>query len=189
MYTVLKLVAALATLVAAAPALAADSATGESTVLTEPRPTEGMREQKPSIGLNIGYADTEAGRGTSLGYGIEYGMQPYIPFGAAVELSGYSAKGTDTQSSLTRTKLLLKGNYNFAGTVPVIKYSYVGVGIGPVWDNILARSEINFGIAPQIGFDIPLNESYTLGANANYLFVSGAKPDVFALNGVAKYWF
>jgi hypothetical protein len=189
MYTVMKLLTALVTLVAAAPALAEDTPTGRSSAITEPRPAEGLGEQKPSVGLMLGYADTEAGRTSSFGYGLEYAVQPYIPFGAAVELSGYSADGTDTQPSITRTKLLFKGNYNFGGDVAVIKDSYVGVGIGPVWDNILGRSQIDFGIAPQVGFDIPLNPNYTLGANANYLFVGGAKPDAFALNGVAKYWF
>lgn len=189
MYTLVKLVAALVTLVSISPSFAMAADTSGQSVLTDPRPAEGMNEQKPSLGLSLGYADTEAGRATTIGYGVEYAFQPYIPMSTALELSGYSAQGSDTQSSITRTKLLVKGNYNLGGNIAVIKYSYVGVGVGVVWDNILNRNDLNLGIAPQVGFDIPLNTQYSLGANANYLFVGGAKPDAFALNGVAKYWF
>ena len=96
-----------------------------------------------------------------------------------------------TNATLTRTRLLARGQYNFGGTIPFIRHSWVGAGLGAVWDNERNATDLNFGWAPAVGFDIPLDEAarFSLGANANYLFVSGAKPDVFALNGVAKYWF
>lgn len=158
--------------------------------LPEARETETRAEMKPSLGIFGGYAETEAARRSAANYGIEYAFQPYIPLGAAIELSGYVSPSVEDQATLTRTRLLGKVNYNLGGNIPVIKNSYVGVGIGPIWDNVANTDDIEFGFAPQVGFDIPITRTkFSIGANANYLFVGGAKPDAFALNGVAKYWF
>ena len=72
----------------------------------------------------------------------------------------------------------------------MIRYSWIGGGVGPVWDNEHSV-QTNFGTEPSVGFDVPIDDAatYSLGANANYLFVGGSRPDVFALNAVAKYWF
>ncbi|MBX3022913.1 MAG: hypothetical protein KF799_14660 [Bdellovibrionales bacterium] len=158
--------------------------------LPEGREPANEAEMKPSIGIMGGYAETEANRRSGTNYGVEYGFQPYIPLGVAIELSGYVSPAVDNEATLTRTRLLGKANYNFGGDIPVVKNSYVGIGLGPVWDNVLNTDSLQLGIAPQIGFDIPITRTkFSLGANANYLFVSGAKADVFALNGMAKYWF
>lgn len=168
-------------------AFAQDS--GQS-VMTDPREPANTAEMRPSLGISGGYAESEGNRNSGTGYGIEYGWQPYIPMGVAIELGGYVSPAGDGEATLTRTKLLGKANYNLGGNIPVIKYSYAGLGIGAVWDNERNSDYVNLGIAPQIGFDIPIPQTkFTLGANANYMFVSGGKDDVFALNGLAKYWF
>lgn len=170
-------------------ALAADES-AVSRSMPEARETESAAEMKPSLGIMGGYAETEAARRSGTNYGIEYGFQPYIPVGVAIELSGYVSPSVENKATLTRTRLLGKANYNFGGNIAVIKNSYIGVGLGPVWDNVRNTDDVELGIAPQIGFDIPIARTqFSLGANANYLFVGGAKEDVFALNGMAKYWF
>lgn len=187
MRSLFKMISALSLLTGVHMAWAAND-TGAN-VLPQPKEAQGLAEQRPSIGIFGGFADTQSGRRDGTNYGIEAGYQPYIPFGLGVELSGYVSDHQGDEATLTRTRLLAKGTYNFGGTIPVIKHSYVGVALGPVWDNVRNQIDMNFGIAPQVGFDIPVIDHLTLGANANYLFVGGAKPDVFALNGVAKYWF
>lgn len=188
MKNVIKGLAALAS-VAAMASTTVFAADGSSRTLPEGREAD-RSEMKPSVAIFGGYSDTQTGRRNGTNYGAEYGFQPYIPLGAAVELSGYVSDHKGDVATLTRTRLLGKVNYNFGGTIPVIKNSYVGLGIGPIMDNVAHKVDVNFGIAPQIGFDIPIASTpLSLGANANYLFVGGAKPDVFALNGVLKYWF
>lgn len=183
-------IAFLALALASGLAHAADES-GVSRTFPEPQPAMNREEMKPSLAINAGIANTaERDYDGALGYGIEFGYQHWIPVGVAFELSGYSSDGDGDTASLTRTKLLGKANYHFGGTIPVIKESYVGLGLGPVLDNVAGDNEVQLGFAPQVGFDIPLTDTkYSLGANANYLFVTGNNPDVFALNGVAKYWF
>lgn len=168
-----------------------DTSVGSSRTLPEMRRAEGREELKPSLGVFSGFTDTQNNHLNSTAYGVEIGIQPYIPLSAALELSGYVTNSGPSRAALTRTKLMAKGSYNFGGDIPVIKDSYVGIGIGPVWDNINNKTDVEFGVAPQLGFDIPLGfaQGFSLGANANYMFVGGAKADVFALNGIAKYWF
>jgi hypothetical protein len=88
---------------------------------------------------------------------------------------------------------LAKGTYNFGGTTPLIRYSYLGVGLGPVWDNIENTLHTSFGVAPLLGFDIPLtsedNSRFSLGAAGSYLFVNNTMPDAVTVNATAKYWF
>lgn len=165
---------------------------GESRTLPEQRPAEGMAEQKPSIGISTGVADTQNGRRNATSWGIEYAFQPYIPYSAAVQLNGYVSDHTGNSPTLTRTELLYKTAYNFGGDIPFIKFTYLGGLLGPVFDNIEGTTDVNLGIAPVAGFDIPLRDwapHLSLGANASYLFLIGPKPDVFALNGTVKYWF
>jgi hypothetical protein len=162
--------------------------TGSSRTFQEPR-FSGYEEQKPSIGVMGGYTDTEGSRDSSGAYSLELGFQPVIPVGMAIELGTYSTNGEGGSASLTRTKLLGKVNYNLGGTIPVIRYSYLGLGAGPVYDNVNHDTDWSLGIAPQAGFDIPVSSAFTLGANTSYMFISNAKDDVFALNAVAKYWY
>ena len=164
---------------------------GTSRTFPKVHESETVAEAKPSLGINIGLADTDNSRST-LGYGIEFGFQPIIPFSSAFSLSGYSSEHKADIPTLTRTMLMYKASYNFGGTIPVIKNSFAGLKVGPVFDNINRKLDVELGVAPTVGFDFLLGgdlSHYSLGANADYMFVGGSKNDVFALNGVAKYWF
>lgn len=166
-----------------------------SRTLTQPYKSETKEEFKPSIGVIAGFNDMAArSRDNTVEYGITAAFQPIVPFSAGVELTRLTAPSDETDD-LNRTKLLVTHNYNFGGTIPVVKNSYVGVGLGPVFDEVDNRWDIEAGIAPTAGFDIPIamnsadQTRYTLGANANYLWVTGSNPDSFSVNGQMKYWF
>ncbi len=149
-----------------------------------------MNMEKPSLGVRLGMANME-GEEEAVEYGVEFGYQPFVPLGLAVELSGYTSDSEGPDSGLTRTKLLGKGLYNFGGTIPVIRYSYVGAGIGPVYDNVENETDWNLGFQPVAGFDIPLGqaERISLGANVAYLLVTGDNVDAVSAAGQVKYWF
>jgi hypothetical protein len=146
----------------------------------------------PSIALRSANPDLNT-YGDGWNNGIELGFRPYINFGYAFELSGFASESdNDDLPSLTRTQLLAKGLFNFAGSTPVIQYSYIGAGLGPIWDNIENDVATAIGFVPTIGFDIPIensNRGLMLGANANYLFITADRPESFALNGNIKYQF
>lgn len=174
-------------------AIMAVAESNPQSVLPDFEKAETHSQQKPSIGVFGGMADPQTDRHTTGDYGVEAAFQPYIPISTGAELSGYVLGSQGASPTLTRTRLFAKAAYNFGGDIPLIRYSYVGAGIGPVFDNIGNRIDTELGFAPMIGFDIPMSSEqsahFSLGANANYLFVGGAKSEVFALNGVAKYWF
>lgn len=163
--------------------------------LSEPREIMTRGEAKPHIGFRAGLADVDQRYETATNYGIEIGFQPYIPFGVSVGLSQFSTDraaiaGTD---GLTRTQLLAQGTYNFAGENNFVRYTYLGLALGPVLDRAGGRDAMNLAWSPVAGFDIPINNAerdyFTLGAVANYLFVGGGRPSTLALNGAVKYWF
>jgi hypothetical protein len=163
---------------------------------TFPKVSKSMSAEyvKPHIGLFGGLANPEASFDTSLEYGIDAGFQPWAPLGVGLEVSGLGSdrnQGSQPQD-LNRTNVLVKGTYNLGGTVPVIRYSYLGLGLGTVID-ASAYKGWHSGIAPLLGFDIPLTaapaEYFSLGATAKYVFVSGPSPDAVSVNGMVKYWF
>ena len=147
---------------------------------------------KPSVGVMLGVANAAGSYENGLNYGIETSFQFTVPYSAMIELSGYSAGRSTADAGLTRTMLLGKVMYNFSGTTPVIRYSYAGAGLGPVYDNVGGDQKWNLGLAPQAGFDIPVGNAaskFSLGANVALLLVTGGSPSSVAANGVAKYWF
>lgn len=173
--------------------VAGNFAVAQTSTLPEPMRANSMAEQKPSLGIRTGIANIEGSDEQAWEYGIEAGYQPYVPISLAVELSGYVQESDGPDPGMTRTKLLGKGLYNFGGTIPVIRHSYLGAGIGPVYDNLDNEQDLNIGLAPIAGFDIPLsrkpNKYFSLGANVAYLFVTGNNADAFSANGAVKYWF
>lgn len=148
-------------------------------------------ERKPSIAVFIGAPDVRTETVIRSG-SLEYSWQPEIPFSTAVEL-GVSVTNEDFGQTLTRTRLFAKANYNFGSDTPALRYGYVGLGLGPVWDNRNNRSDIQLGIGPQVGFDAPVSRwsdsEFSFGLNANFMALGGDRPGVLAVNGVAKYWF
>lgn len=156
--------------------------------IVQPAPAVDLAEQKWHVGAIGG--TTDAGAGSDLEFGVDVGFQPYIPYGAGFELTK-----TDT-GELSRTKALLRAAYNFGGELPVIRYSYLGVALGAVFDS---HSDMDFNgtwLASGLlaGFDIPLLETggektVSLGLQAQAVNTEGSAPDSFSLNGQVKYWF
>lgn len=163
---------------------------------TFPKVAETMNREdiKPHVGLLLGLSNPEASFDTSMEYGLDIGFQPWTPIGVAFELSGLGSermRGSESED-LNRTNLLVKGTYNLGGSTPVIRHSYLGLGLGAVID-ASAYKGVHSGVAPLAGFDIPLADSranyFSLGVGARYLFVSGPSPDSFTVAGLMKYWF
>lgn len=160
--------------------------TGTSTI-PERRSVQRQSEYKPHVGLLAGAAQPEGSGETASELGFDIGYQPYIPFGAGLEY--IHSRVDDGIDKRDRDTVLLKGTFNFGGTMTLIKDSYVGLGLGAVFlpDRTAAVA------APLLGFDIPLQqdrqEFVSLGASAKYAVVSDGEVDTFSLNGVVKYWF
>lgn len=161
--------------------------------LPEVRPVETESEFRPHVALMAGVSTPEGRYNTNAEYGLDVGYQPYIPFSIAAELSSATYNGEGDNTDLTRTKLLAKGQYNFGGEVMILKDSYIGLGIGPSYETANGSDVLYMSMMPNLGFDIPLDRKpehfVSVGANARYLITNSDGPDVFALNGVMKYWF
>lgn len=150
-------------------------------------------ELKPHLGVQVGYAEPGDDHDGAVQYGVELGYQPYIPFALALEVNSFLTD-RDNEDNLRRTTTIAKGTYNFGGPTPIIRHSFVGLGVGAVIDTV-GEDETNLGIKYLAGVDFPLtgsglvrSRSFTLGATASYLTVIDAQ-DTFALNGQLKYWF
>jgi len=163
----------------------------QSDLTPNSRPAVGSEMQKPHLGLRLGVAEPEGELNSGIQIAVEYGLQFYVPYSLAVEVGheAYDEAGFD----FNRTSVLMKGNYNFGGDIPVIKYSYVGLGLGLAWEDDSINDGLAALIVPQVGFDVPingfLNDRISLGANVGYTFTTRGTPDVFAASGVVKYWF
>lgn len=161
-----------------------------------PKVSETMNPEyaKPHIGVMAGFSNPEGSFDTTGEYGLDVGLQPWSPLGVGLEVTRVSTERTfrGVNQNLERTNVLVKGIYNLGGTIPVVRYSYLGLGLGAVFDTS-AYTGTHSGIAPLIGFDIPLTNDtanfFSLGAGAKYVFVSGPSPDSFTVNGMVKYWF
>ncbi len=187
-------------LVVVIPMLVLSSLAGaqdEDQSVRTPAPSTGFFGEmaKPHVGLLAGVTDAEGGYDAGAEYGLDIGYEPIAPLGLGLELSSGNSEldeaGQDID--LQRTKLLAKANYNFGGTIPVIRESYVGLGIGPMLESIAGSDRVYLGVMPQAGFDIPLSSRaskyLSAGLNARYLISSSGNPDAFAFNGQLKYWF
>jgi hypothetical protein len=146
-------------------------------------------ELKPSVGVMLGGVQPEGSYHSGAELGVDAAFQPVVPFGVGAELTRFTA--TSATNTLDRVSLLVKATYNLGGTIPVIRYSYFGLGTGPVFDY---NERTHWALAPMVGFDIPFpamanNQYISLGANAKYAFVSGNATDDSSLHAVAKYWF
>lgn len=159
--------------------------------LVESRSVVDDQMHRPHIGINAGVGSPEGSFNPGGQYSLEFGLQPYIPFGLAVE-AGYSYF-TDDAANLSRTSLLLRGSYHLGGDIPVIKYSYLGLGVGTAWEDSTVDEGLAAIVVPQLGFDFPLERLFSapvsLGINASYTISSRSTPDVFTTSGAIKYWY
>lgn len=181
-----------ATFLVSIPAFAADTKNETSTLPTE-RDTETVVEAKPSVGLILGTFIPDDGKVATTNIGMDFMFQPRIPFSFGFEATHAKPESTVTGKKLDHTAVLAKAQYNFGGTTPVIRSSYVGIGA----EVQMQGSNNKFAAAPIVGFDIPLrNENgasqMSLGANAKYLYVEGNEDvdsNAVSLNGVIKFWY
>lgn len=163
--------------------------------LPEVRDTMTQSQLKPHLGIMAGMSNPEASYDAALEVGVDLGFQAWTPFGVGVEVSHLSSRRDSAfgDRNLDRTNILAKGLYNFGGTQPVLRYSYVGLGLGGVID-ATGYQGTHTGVAPLAGFDIPLGPrntdeaAFSLGLGTKYVFVGGPSPDYFAINGLVKYW-
>ena len=179
------------------PALTQDEVRDKQTrgTFTEPRRAYGPDEYKVHVGLELGFAEPGERYNAGAEYGANVGFQPIVPIGLGLEVATLSTSQVDTGVSFDRTKVMLNGTYNFGGNLPVIRHSYLGAGLGPVYDTIGSASNTYLGINLLAGADFPLisdsvgRNSFSLGAVAKYLIVTEDAQDSFALNAQLKYWF
>lgn len=157
--------------------------------LPVPKAVQNHSEQKMHMGISAGLNSPNGGYDNTVGLGAEVGFQPYIPFGLGAEIFNTSMDKNNQNHDDRRTTVLAKGTYNFGGDIPVLRQSYVGVAAGPV----LTGNTLDLGLAPLLGFDIPVTKigtrDVTLGANAKYLFTSSDTPNSFMTNLAIKYWY
>ncbi|MEQ1723181.1 MAG: hypothetical protein ABL930_08380 [Pseudobdellovibrio sp.] len=158
----------------------------QSKTLPDPRPIYSRSENQPHIGVLGGVINTN-NTGENVGeYGLDFGYQPYIPYGLGVEVTRSESADTNGDNN-ERTSLLAKGSYNFGGNSAIIRNSYVGVALG----TILRNDNSYFAGGPLLGFDVPVSDDdkLSLGVNAKYLMIDGTEPDALSVNGAIKYWF
>jgi hypothetical protein len=170
-----------------AGAAAGGTTTRGETNSTFPKTTEATRDQyRPHVGLMAGVATPEGDFRAGPEYGVDVGFQPIIPFSLGAELT-VAHNRADSGDTLNRTILMAHAAYNFGGDIIVLRDSYVGLGLGPVF-----RSDgTDVATAPMVGFDIPVladaNNIWSVGAQAKLLAVSGGNNDATTLAAMVKY--
>ncbi len=159
---------------------------------TFPRPmrVDGPGGYRPSVGLKMGVANPEGSYDSAAEVGVDVGFQPYVPFGFGATFATSKNASQTTAQDLERTSILARGTYNFGGSTPIIRHSWVGVAAGPVF----RRDGTDLGLAPVAGFDVPIQDPggsyFSLGADAKYLaLVNSDDSDSLTVTGVLKYWF
>lgn len=165
---------------------------GQSSDLTPELKTVADDElYQPHIGLGAALSSPEGAFNPGGQYTLEFGLQPIIPLSYTVK-AGYGYY-TDGPANFSRTSLILEGKYNFGGTIPVIRHTYVGLGLGPAWEDTTLDEGLALIVYPQAGFDIPLKawigEPVSAGLNLNYMVSTRNTPDTTNLAAVVKYWY
>lgn len=152
----------------------------------ELKPTE-EGQRKYSAGVVSGVNSPKGPDASSTEFGVIVQYQPYTSMTA-----GVSANTTrlNTDNDVRQTNVLFRSAYNFGGDIPIIKSSFIGVGVGPLF----VSNRVRWAGAPIIGFDIPLakktKDYLSLGLEAKYLFITNTDvPNLFASALALKYWF
>jgi hypothetical protein len=165
----------------------AGNALAQTSTMPAPKPVTQLSEFKPHVSILLGAAQPEGSGITASEVAVDIGYQPYIPFGIAAEFN--HARIDDGVEAQDRNTLWLKGSYNFGGTTPVIKNSYIGLGLGTVFKS----DGTSLAVAPILGFDIPVARTsegvFSLGASARYAVVADDEVDTLSVGGVVKYWY
>jgi hypothetical protein len=144
-------------------------------------------EQKWSAGIATGVNSPKGPAASSTEYGLIIGFQPLPNLGAGIEAN---STRLDNTNDVRQTNVLLRSTYIVGGDIPVLRSTFVGVGVGPLF----ISNRVRWAGAPLLGFDIPLSSKahdyLSLGLEAKYLFVTNTDvPDLFASALSIKYWF
>lgn len=162
-----------------------------SDITPEIRLIEDEALYSPHFGASFGTSSPEGSFNTTQNFGLEFGLQPIIPFSYTIKAN--YAEFADGDRNLSRTIVSIEGKYNFGGKIPVVKHSYVGLGAGPAWEAGSVDDDLAFIFYPQVGFDLPLQSvvdaPISFGLNSSYIVSTRSTPDTFNLNGVVKYWY
>jgi hypothetical protein len=178
-------------------------AVDENASKTFPTPQSAEDAHAYHVGVVGGYVDPNGELKGSVGYGVDLGFQPVIPFGIGLQALFYNASTdiTGGRAGIKRTEVMARLSYNLGGETPIIRNSYLGVKFGAVFTkpyfeptgagSIDGDNYTRFGIAPAIGFDIPFARGWTAGLDASYLFVVGPEKqqDTVQVLAAVKYWF
>lgn len=111
--------------------LIASDVYAQKNIMVKPRPVAAKSEWKPHVGVLIGSAQPESSGITSSEVAVDFGFQPYVPFGLGAEMS--HARIDDGKDIQERNIIWGKGSYHFGGMTPLIRDSYVGLGLGAVF--------------------------------------------------------
>ncbi len=160
-------------------------------ITPEVRVVQNEELYQPHIGFGAAVSNPEGSYNPGGQYTLEFGLQPIIPFSYSLK-AGYGYY-TDGAANFSRTSLIFEGKYNFGGDLPIIEYSYIGLGAGTAWEDSTTDEGLAFVYYPQIGFDIPLRSlldaPISAGLNYNYLVSTRSLPDTANLAAVVKYWY
>lgn len=164
-----------------------------SELIPEVREVHSESELKPHFGVMAGVGDPDGSQNVGGNYAVELAYQPVIPFSLGLHFAISNFQNSSDSDKLVRNSLLIKGGYNFGGNLPVIRYSYLAVNAGMIWEDTRSNDGLAFGAMPNAGFDIPVlameDGKLSLGVNVAYLLVTSGNPDTFSANGVVKYWY
>ncbi len=178
-------------------------AVDESANRTFPTPQSSEGNYVAHVGVLGGLADVNGPAKPSLAVGVDAGFQPFIPFGLGIQAIFYKGQvdAGVNEFGIKRSDILLKGTYNFGGDNTFVRHSYIGLKTGvAITKNYFALnggsdvdsgSYTRFAVAPVLGFDYPVADHLTLGAELSYLIVTGpeANNDVASALASVKYWF
>ena len=168
---------------------------------TAPKPQPAEQAHRAHIGVVGGYADPNGELKGSGAYGLDVGFQPFIPFGLGLQALFYNSSFDvpGARVGIKRAEVLAKMTYNFGGETPVLRHAWFGAKMGAVFTTPYVDAGTvtdgdnytRFGIAPTLGFDIPVATSFSVGLDLTYLFVTGPEKnqDTFQALGALKYWF
>lgn len=146
---------------------------------------------RPHFGVNLGVSEPEGSYDSSGELGVNFGYQLFVPIGLGASVSTVRNLPQDDRGpDIERTTVLARGTFNFGGELPVIRHSWVGLAMGPVFSD----DGTDFALAPIAGFDIPIQQVeskkyISLGLDAQYLIVNNDQPDSMTVSGAVKYWF
>lgn len=163
---------------------------GTSTLASSASSSRVLAGNSPSVGVFGGYSELPAGEAGGL-IGAELGYKP--TGGVQVGVSGGFAGITQDYK---RTTVLGKAAVSFGGDVPILRTMYFGATGGWVKDTVdligdLSVSDDYWAVGPVIGFDEPIDRSWTIGAEARYLanFEDRDIENSFSVAGALKYWY